>query len=592
LSMNDQSTKKPAKSSNNLSVLKRQIYNSGITKTNDPAKAEKMFLLNQLLFWGVIAYIPNLIYEVYLDLPWTVVLDGIFVICMLISFYMNRLGHYDWARSITLMSVNIILLLGSYSEGTSAGNYLMYLPLIVLFALLVRINEEKKIVISLFLFIVICITLSFLVCPAESTVQNMSPDIYKTMFKANLGTTLILTAGFTYLVTIVNFDKEKQLIKAKLKAEEISTAKSAFLSNMSHELRTPLNGIIGTSNLLLQEDYLQGQKEHLDVLKYSSEHMLLLINDILDFSKIEAGKLELEKKQVNLHSLLSQSEALFARQFREKGLRFTVEKDKQLDTYVIADETRLNQVLNNLLSNALKFTNIGEVVLSASVKSSVEDTITVRFGIKDTGIGIPQDKLSRVFESFTQADAKTTRKYGGTGLGLSISKKIIEAFNGELSIDSKHGVGSEFYFTISFLKTLFQKKDADENVKKNFESLKGLRLLIAEDNKINMRVARKFLETWDVSIAEAENGVEAVELCRKEKFDLLLLDLEMPEMDGYTALKEIRNMYHGIPAIAFTAAMFHDIDKHLQQEGFNDFVRKPFRPEDLYNKIKQYKTQS
>jgi signal transduction histidine kinase/ActR/RegA family two-component response regulator len=590
--MNSPATKKFTKPSNNGSFLQKQIYNSGITKVTDPAKAEKMYLLNQLLFWGVLVYIPNLVYEISLHLPWTLVLDSVFIILMLISFFINRFGHYDWARNTALISINVILLLGSYLEGVLAGNYLIYLPLIVLFALLVRINEEKKIVIFLFLINSLCISLSFLICPLESTVQNMTPLIYKTMFNANLAITFILTAGFTYLVGLVNFDKEKQLIKAKLKAEETSTAKSEFLSNMSHELRTPLNGIIGTSNLLLQEDYLLAQKEHLDVLKYSSKHMLLLINDILDFSKIEAGKLELEKQQVNLHSLLAQAEALFARQFREKNLRFTVEKDKQLDIYVIADETRLNQVLNNLLSNALKFTNKGEVVLSASVQSFKDDSISVRFGIKDTGIGIPEDKLSRVFESFTQADAKTTRKYGGTGLGLSISKKIIEAFSGELSIDSKHGVGSEFYFTIPFLKAPFQKMHADENVKKNFESLKGLKLLIAEDNKINMLVARKFLETWDVTITEAENGVEAVELCRKEKFDLLLLDLEMPEMDGYTALKEIRNMYNTIPAIAFTAAMFTDIDKHLQQEGFNDFIRKPFRPEDLYNKLNRYKKQA
>jgi signal transduction histidine kinase/CheY-like chemotaxis protein len=585
LTMNRPSTKSFTKTG----FLQSRVYNSGITKTIDPAKAEKMYLLNQLLFWGVLIYIPNLVYEISLNLPWTSALDGVFMILMLISFFINRMGHYGWARNITLISVNIILVLASYSEGLLAGNYLFYLPLIVLFALLVRINEEKKIVFVLFLINALCISLSFLVCPQQSTIQNMTPVIYNTMFKANLATAFILTAGFTYLVALVNFDKEKQMIKAKLKAEEISTAKSEFLSNMSHELRTPLNGIIGTSNLLLQEDYLQAQKEHLDILKYSSEHILLLINDILDFSKIEAGKLELEKKQVNLHSLLSQVQALFARQFREKGLEFIVEKDRQLDIYVIADETRLNQVLNNLLSNALKFTNKGKVVMSARVESLTDDSISVRFGVKDTGIGIPEDKLSRVFESFTQADAKTTRKYGGTGLGLSISKKIIEAFNGELSIDSRHGGGSEFYFTIAFLKAPAPEKYADENVKKDFKSLKGLKLLIEEDNKINMLVARKFLEAWDVTITEAENGIEAVKLCRHEKFDLLLLDLEMPEMDGYTALKEIRNIYNGIPAIAFTAAMFTDIDKHLQQEGFNDFLRKPFRPEDLYNKIKQYK---
>jgi CheY-like chemotaxis protein len=319
--------------------------------------------------------------------------------------------------------------------------------------------------------------------------------------------------------------------------------------------------------------------------------MLMMVNDVLDFSKIEAGKLELDCKNVNLHTLLSQTELLFSRQFEEKCVKFIVKKTDEPDSFVITDDTRLNQVLNNLLSNALKFTKRGEVVLSAEIIEMISEFVTVRFSVKDTGIGITPDNIHRVFESFTQADSKTTRKFGGTGLGLSISKKITQALGGDLQVSSIPEKGSEFQFTIRFLRNPLLKPRTGEKKKATpFKSLDGVRLLIAEDNLINMKVACRFLQSWKVSVHKAVTGAEAVALCKNEVFDLLLLDLEMPEMDGYTALKEIRKMQRAIPAIAFTAAMFPDISNHLKNEGFNDYVMKPFRPGDLYNKIKQLAT--
>jgi signal transduction histidine kinase/CheY-like chemotaxis protein len=565
-----------------------RLVNAGASRTGDKEQAEKIVILNKCLYAGLLLFIPNLVYEISLRLPYTAIIDCCFLSVVIFALIINRYGYYLAARNIAITSANLVLLSGNFAEGTAAGNYIIYLPLIVLFSVLVKLKEEKKTVMLLLALTCLCIVLCFLACPYESTIQAIPPQVYKSMFRGNVALSFILIIVFTYLVSVITFEKERQMSLAREIAEESTRAKSMFLSNMSHELRTPLNGIIGTSNLLLQENYLAGQKEHLHVLKLSSEHMLTLVNDILDFNKMEAGKVELQQKQVNLFKLLGQTEALFSRQFEKKGVRFAVEKDVLLNTPVLTDDTRLNQVLNNLLSNALKFTHKGEVILSAAVKQMTSDVIQVAFAVKDTGIGIAPDKLLPIFESFTQADAKTTRQYGGTGLGLSISKKIAEAFNSHLLVESEPGKGSTFYFDISFKRNGSSKPYITEKRKTGFESLRGLHLLLAEDNAINMRVAKKFLESWDIRISEATNGLEAVQKSREEPFDLLLLDLEMPEMDGYTALAEIRKFNTAIPAIAFTAAMFPGINTHLEAKGFNDFVTKPFRPEELYTKIKRF----
>lgn len=380
---------------------------------------------------------------------------------------------------------------------------------------------------------------------------------------------------------------EFELMKAKEKAEAAVKVKTRFLSNMSHELRTPLNGIIGATNLLLQEERLPLQQPYLDTLKYSSEHMMVLINDILDYNKMEAGKLELAIAPVNIREFIRKVAAQFTGQVNEKQLKLVVDVEEWLDIELMTDETRLNQVLSNLLSNAIKFTEQGTITLASRKIVASSTRATLQFIVRDTGIGIPRAKHKEIFESFTQADVNTTRKYGGTGLGLTITKTLVNKFNSELQLESEPGKGSTFHFTVELPINENRKLYINEDKSRQLASLDGVQVLIAEDNPVNLSVARRFLQKWGVEVTEAHNGLEAVQRYRKGLFDVLLIDLEMPEMDGATALQQIRKIDPSIPVIAFTAAVYDNMYADLMQKGFTDFIHKPFRPEDLHNKILQ-----
>jgi CheY-like chemotaxis protein len=252
---------------------------------------------------------------------------------------------------------------------------------------------------------------------------------------------------------------------------------------------------------------------------------------------------------------------------------------------MFTDETRLNQVLSNLLSNAIKFTETGSISLTAKQLYASSEKATVQFVVKDTGIGIPEVKHREIFRSFTQADIDTTRKYGGTGLGLTISKRLINMFNSELMLKSQEGKGSEFFFTIVLRINQTSRLYVEEDKTRHLPSLEGVRILIAEDNKVNMSIAKRFMTKWGIVVDEAVNGKEAVDRFQRGSYDLMLIDLEMPEMDGPTALNEIRRFNTTVPAMAFTAAVYDNMENDLMKKGFVDYIHKPFRPEVLHSKI-------
>jgi PAS domain S-box-containing protein len=387
---------------------------------------------------------------------------------------------------------------------------------------------------------------------------------------------------------------EMELLKAKELAEKSKNARQQFLSNMSHEIRTPMNNVIGITQLLMQEEPKPSQLEYLNSLQFSSEKLLVLINDILDFGKIDAGKINFETIDFNLKDLIHSIGQSLAHKAEEKNLKLKIRLDSDLPEVLEGDPMRLNQVLTNLLSNAIKFTEQGFVEVSVTIKNETSTNVTIDFAVTDTGIGIPADKLTLIFDSFTQAHSDTTRKYGGSGLGLAISKRLIEFQNSQLLVESQEGKGSKFFFELSFCKG---KKKLPDVLKGNNSSpdqnqLQDVRVLLVEDNEINRMVASKFLAKWGVKITNAENGKVALKKIESKQFDIVLMDLQMPEMDGYSATVAIRAMedsyFQKIPIIALTASAMMDVKDRVFVTGMTDYLAKPFNPKDLFNKIAKH----
>lgn len=381
------------------------------------------------------------------------------------------------------------------------------------------------------------------------------------------------------------------LIHARQKAEEAAQSKQQFMSTMSHEIRTPLNEVIGITNLLLQGNPREDQMDFINTLKFSGNHLLTLVNDVLDYNKIESGKLEFEQMQFNFGNFLGEIMRSYSFRSKAKNLDFEIIRQGELPEEVIGDPIRLSQILSNLLSNALKFTTSGSIKVKIRELIRNGNHSTMEFSVTDTGIGIPREKHSLVFESFTQASADTTRQFGGTGLGLAICKKLIDLQGGSLVLESEPGRGSTFRFVLSFAIPEKGAVRKPAEAPENYSGLEGKRILVAEDNKVNFFVANKFLINWGVVVTHAENGQLALEELKKQEFDLILMDLHMPVMDGIEATRIIRNSsdekLRTIPIVALTAAIMSESHDKIEDLKINDYVLKPFKPHDLFDRIKK-----
>ncbi|PJJ79681.1 ATP-binding protein [Mucilaginibacter auburnensis] len=378
------------------------------------------------------------------------------------------------------------------------------------------------------------------------------------------------------------------------KANKSSEAKSEFLSTMSHEIRTPLNAVIGMTDLLMMGGPRPDQKENLEVLKFSAGNLLSIVNDVLDFNKIESGKLIFEKIRLNLHELMNNICGGLAITARQKGLNFTLNVDKALqDKALFGDPTRITQIVFNLVNNAIKFTTQGDILVKVKCIEDRHDRLTVNFKVKDSGIGIQQNRLDVIFEPFTQESVSTTRQYGGTGLGLAIVKRLLELQGIKINVNSTVNEGSEFSFnmefpvaTEKFIPASNKVVVEQQNEGNNFASL---RVLIAEDNPVNVMLMKKLLSKWNITPFIAENGERAVEFVQYGNFDVILMDLQMPVMNGFDAAVEIRKMADpqksNIPIIALTASALFDIKERVYNSGMNDYVSKPFKPTELFEKI-------
>ncbi len=397
-----------------------------------------------------------------------------------------------------------------------------------------------------------------------------------------------------YVATIIditeNKSAEEALMLAKQIAEDGKRMQEQFLANMSHEIRTPMNGVIGMTDLLMDTHLSNNQLEYVETIKESSNNLLVIINDILDLSKINDGKIVFEEKELDLQDSIRHIVNTLNHRAEENGIYLRSFIDSRVNTHVVGDSVRLNQVLLNLVSNAIKFTHQGSVTISVNLDKETEEGMDLSFIIEDTGIGISKDKLEAVFESFIQASSSTTTLYGGTGLGLTIAKQLIEAQGGTISLESELGKGSLFTVKMHFLKSRIHTREKQQEAKPNvYHDLTGLTILLAEDNKINQRVALLTISKWGASVEIADNGKIALQMLKEKNYDLILMDLQMPEMNGLEATNLIRNLEQpkcSVPIMAMTASALRGEREKCIEMGMDDYISKPFNPYLLNERIK------
>ncbi|MGL1888944.1 MAG: response regulator [Reichenbachiella sp.] len=387
-------------------------------------------------------------------------------------------------------------------------------------------------------------------------------------------------------------NQNSSLKRAIKKANQAARVKSDFLSVMSHEIRTPMNAVIGTIHLLLSENPMKYQLSNLKTLKFSAENLLILLNDILDYSKFEAGKIKLENIPFDLRELTKAIGNAHEIDASEHGVNFNILIDHKIPSSLKGDPARITQVLNNLISNAIKFSPNGQVRLLINLIKKKEESVKIEFRVEDSGIGISQDKIEFIFDSFTQAYADTSRKFGGTGLGLAITKKLVHLFDSKIFVESEIGKGSSFYFSLILESNKHPIELSIVPPATQTAELSDKRVLVVDDNKINLMMAQKFVQKWNMKCDTVLSGKEALESIFNHDYDIILMDLQMPDMDGYETSKTIRKLDNeqisNIPIVAVSADTFENVQNKIFRAGIDDFLSKPFNPSDLLSIIQKH----
>ncbi|SDM69476.1 response regulator [Kriegella aquimaris] len=417
------------------------------------------------------------------------------------------------------------------------------------------------------------------------TSTHMDPVLAgRYIYPISIFTTIILVTYQLIYFSFINAGFYSKIHNQREEAIEASNAKSRFLSMMSHEIRTPLNAITGLSHILGDSNPREDQMQNIEALNYSGKILLNLLNNVLDFSKMESTKIELDPIPTNILAAVKQIKKIHEPSCLRKGITLELEIDDELPI-VWLDIVRFNQVINNLVSNAIKFTDEGSVTLKIVKETETNDSVRIRTEIIDTGIGIDEEQQKKVWQAFTQASSNTNRIYGGTGLGLPIVKGIIEAMGSVVRVESQMGVGSRFYFNLEL--KLASSQELDQITQKRVHDLKGKKVLLVEDNQINVMVGKQILEKANLVVDVAYDGLVAVNKAQENNYHVILMDIQMPVMDGYMAAEKIRKFNTTVPILALSASVFQEVKDKMHESGMDGFIFKPFDPENLLNKIEE-----
>jgi len=504
----------------------------------------------------------------------------------LVSSILTKKGNVKIARSLFILNFNLsVAIVASYvGKNASIEFFLLYALGIPFTFFSIR---REKIWLLLYAFLpVLLLTLLYIYNFNFFGVEQLDPEFAKNnIYPFSMTFTLLLIVFQLIYFSYINAGFNKSVQEKKTKAIEASNAKSQFLSTMSHEIRTPLNAVIGLSHILGDNNPKEDQIQNIEALNYSGKILLNLLNNVLDFSKMQKDEIELDNTPLDLLAAIKQIKKVHEASCIKKGIDMVLDVDKTIP-FVWLDIVRFNQVINNLVTNAIKFTEKGSVTLRITKEKQTNKNVTLLTEVIDTGIGIPADKHETIWEAFSQASTDTNRLYGGTGLGLPIVKSIVNRMGADIKIDSTKGKGSRFYFTLDLpIATKEELKKTTEVKDFNFE---GIKVLLVEDNEINVMVGVQILEKANLKVDVALDGLMAVHKAKNNDYDIILMDIQMPILDGYQATKKIREFDKDIPIIALSASVYMQSKNDLEDSKIDGFIFKPFKPQDLLNQIEKF----
>lgn len=497
--------------------------------------------------------------------------------------YLAKKRKINFARPLYLITFNLSLAIICSYVGKSSGVEFVFMFTMGLPYFIFSFRRELLLVIVFTLLPVLLWTLLFFTDFNLFTDQKLDSQATNDFIYPIAMTSIVILVLFQLIYfSLLNLRYASNINTQHDDAFQASNAKSKFLSTMSHEIRTPLNAVIGLSHILADNNPRKDQLENINALNYSGKILMNLLNNVLDFSKMQSGKIKLDNIPTDLFVAVKQIKKIHEATCLRKGITMNLEVDKEIPV-VLIDIVRFNQVINNLVSNAIKFTEKGSVTLRIKKSNETAETVVIKTEVIDTGLGIPKDKQANIWEDFTQASSTTNRLYGGTGLGLPIVKSIVKSMNADVFLESEIDEGSRFYFEIE-LKKATESQLLKEGEHKDYD-FKGKKVLLVEDNHYNVMVCKQILEKDNLAVDVAENGLIAIDMVKENEYDIILMDIQMPFMDGYNASAEIRKFNQKVPILALSASVYLEVKDRIKKSGMNGFIFKPFNPDDLLFQI-------